>query len=228
MARYPAGHRSAVRESILRAAADLFRAGGYGATGVDKVMAAVGKTAGGFYAYFQSKELLLAETIHVAMAESKRLLVYDNDPDAPDERLSLYLRRYLSRQHRDLAERGCPLPALLPEVARSGAEPRKALQQEVDSFSAELASLLGRIHKRSGARDGRSVGDALVALSVGAIALARAASDKRRSDEILLHARQAAEALSGVPVVHAPGAHADGPMAGFDSARPAAQTSGRR
>jgi TetR/AcrR family transcriptional regulator, transcriptional repressor for nem operon len=204
MARYPAGHRSEVRASILRAAADLFRAGGYGATGVDKVMAAVGKTAGGFYAYFRSKESLLAETIHVAFSESRRLLITEDDPTEPEQRLSLYLRRYLSRQHRDLAERGCPIPALLPEVARSGNEAREALQKEVDAFAAELASLASRIPERRAVQDEKVVGDALVALSVGAIALARAAPGRPRSDEILLHARHAAEALTGIPVVHAP------------------------
>lgn len=206
MARYPAGHRSEVRASILRAAADLFRAGGYGATGVDKVMAAVGKTAGGFYAYFRSKESLLAETIHVAFAESRRLLITDDDPAEPVQRLSLYLRRYLSRQHRDLADSGCPFPALLPEVARSGAEAREALQKEVDAFAAELSGLAARISKQRPVQDAQVVGDALVALSVGAIALARAAPGRVRSDEILLHARHAAEALTGIPVVRAPDA----------------------
>lgn len=204
MARYPAGHRAQVRASILRAAADLFRAGGYGATGVDKVMAAVGKTAGGFYAYFRSKESLLAETIQVAFAESRRLLQSEDDPEAPDERLSLYLRRYLSRQHRDLADSGCPFPALLPEVARSGPEAREALQKVADEFSAELASLASRSRTAAG-RHPEVLGDALVSLLVGAIALARAAPDRERSDAILLRARQAAETLTGVAVVHAPG-----------------------
>lgn len=202
MARYPAGHRVEMRERILRAAADLFRGGGYGATGVDKVMAAVGKTAGGFYAYFQSKESLLAETIHVAMAESRRMLVTDDTPQEPEARLSIYLRRYLSRQHRDLAERGCPLPALLPEVARSGPEPRKALQEEIDGFSSEVSEMLRQIHAPRAHPDPDVLGDALVALSVGAIALARVAPERERSDAILLHARHAAQALSGVAVVH--------------------------
>jgi TetR/AcrR family transcriptional repressor of nem operon len=173
-------------------------------------MAAVGKTAGGFYAYFRSKESLLAETIHVAFAESRRVLILDDDPDAPEARMSLYLRRYLSRQHRDLAERGCPFPALLPEVARSGREARNALQKEVDAFVSELANLSSGIAKSRGILDPQILGDALVALSVGAIALARAAPERRRSDEILLHARHAAEALAGIPVVHAPSGRPDG------------------
>lgn len=214
MARYPAGHRQEVRASIVRAAAELFRAGGYGATGVDKVMAAVGKTAGGFYAYFRSKESLFVETIQVAFAESRKLLILDNDPEAPDERLSLYLRRYLSRQHRDLADSGCPFPALLPEVARSGAEARQALQAVADDFSAELASLASRSRALGASKNPEVVGDALVSLLVGAIALARAAPDRARSDAILLHARHAAEALTGIAVVHAPsrarGSHGGG------------------
>jgi TetR/AcrR family transcriptional regulator, transcriptional repressor for nem operon len=204
MARYPAGHRAEVRASILRAAAELFRAGGYGATGVDKVMAAVGKTAGGFYAYFRSKESLLAETIQVAFAESRKLLQLEHDPQAPDERLSLYLRRYLSRQHRDLADSGCPFPALLPEVARSGPEARQALQKVADEFSAELATLASRSDAQAQIESPQVLGDALVSLLVGAIALARAAPDRDRSDAILLHARHAAEAMTGIAVVHAP------------------------
>jgi TetR/AcrR family transcriptional repressor of nem operon len=182
----------------------LFRAGGYGATGVDKVMAAVGKTAGGFYAYFRSKESLLAETIHVAFSESRRLLITDDDPAEPAQRLSLYLRRYLSRQHRDLAERGCPFPALLPEVARSGPDARDAIQRMADEFAAELAGLVTKLPESRPVANPVIVGDALVALLVGALALARAAPDRARSDQILLHARHAAEALTGIPVVHAP------------------------
>src|SRR5271166_4690014 len=117
--RYAAGHREQTRARILRAAGKVFRRQGYHAAGVDKVMEEAGLTAGGFYAHFDSKEALLAEALTCAAAgiSHRRDIGLAGLPG--DEWLDAFLGRYLSMAHRREIEDGCPLTALVSEVARA-------------------------------------------------------------------------------------------------------------
>ena len=53
--------RQAVRDQILRTAADLFRERGYRATTVDDIAARLGMSKASLYTYFAAKEAMLAE-----------------------------------------------------------------------------------------------------------------------------------------------------------------------
>jgi AcrR family transcriptional regulator len=53
--------RQAVRDQILRTAADLFRQRGYRATTVDDIAARLGMSKASLYTYFAAKEAMLAE-----------------------------------------------------------------------------------------------------------------------------------------------------------------------
>src|SRR5688500_18168079 len=117
--RYPPGHKEKTRERILDAAATVFRRLGYQWAGVDAVMKEAGLTAGGFYAHFPSKEALFAQTLPYAMGQTRTLVGPDFDQLAGSEWVRAVAERYLSPAHRRLVDKGCPLPALLPEVARA-------------------------------------------------------------------------------------------------------------
>src|SRR5271166_1781250 len=110
--RYPTGYKRQTNERILRAAGRLFRKQGYAATGVDAVMKSAGLTAGAFYSHFRSKEDLLAEVLDTVFRESKD----DRPKELSKLRGHAWLRAfasfYLSKEHRDAADRGCPMPAL--------------------------------------------------------------------------------------------------------------------
>src|SRR5882757_8350579 len=136
--RYPAGHKEKTRTKILRAAGKVFRRVGYHAAGVDKVMEEAGLTAGGFYARFESKEALLAEVLTPAAAEAGVPL--DKDLEGVDgrARLEAFIESYLSQSHLHRTDSGCPLPALVSEVARSSG-PVKA------SFEAIVRDLVARL-----------------------------------------------------------------------------------
>jgi TetR/AcrR family transcriptional repressor of nem operon len=58
---YPAGHRSAVRKRIIDSARHLFNRNGFESVSLERIMAGVGLTHGGFYSYFKSKSDLYAE-----------------------------------------------------------------------------------------------------------------------------------------------------------------------
>src|SRR5256885_8080456 len=116
--RYPPGHKQRTHQRILDTAARLFRKHGYAATGVDAVMTSAGLTAGGFYAHFRSKQVLLAEALELAFQLSRdhwRSRLQDREGPAW---VRAHIMSYLSQDHRDAAEHGCPMPALGAEIAR--------------------------------------------------------------------------------------------------------------
>ena len=148
--RYAAGHKEQTRAKILQAAGKVFRREGYHAAGVDKVMEEAGLTAGGFYAHFGSKEALLAETLAPAAAEAGARRDKDLEGVAGRAWVEAFVERYLSPSHRGKTEDGCPLPALVSEVARAGG-PVKA------SFEAIVRDLAARLPGHAGERPRRRI-----------------------------------------------------------------------
>jgi TetR/AcrR family transcriptional repressor of nem operon len=185
--RYPAGHKEETRAKILRAAARVFRRDGYNAAGVDKVMEEAGLTAGGFYAHFGSKEALLAETLATAAAEAGMPLDKGLDGVAGRARLEGFVESYLSPAHLHSTEDGCPLPALVSEVARTGG-PVKA------SFEAIVLDLTARLQGHAGDDLSEDRALAILALCVGALGVARSVQDEALGDRILAACRDLARA----------------------------------
>ena len=52
---YAAGHRAAVKKTIIDSARKLFNRHGFENVSIQQVMAGAGLTHGGFYSYFKSK-----------------------------------------------------------------------------------------------------------------------------------------------------------------------------
>jgi TetR/AcrR family transcriptional repressor of nem operon len=122
--RYPPEHKTRTRDRIVRNAARKLRAEGLSASGVASVMEASGLTVGGFYKHFQSKDELLADAVAQAFLESEK--VYSSLKNVPrEERWKEIVQRYLSPEHCDHPDTGCPVAALGPEIARSKVELRK-------------------------------------------------------------------------------------------------------
>ncbi len=169
------------RERILRAASRLFRERGIGAAGVDDVTRAAGLTHGGFYRHFDSKEALAAETVGRAMAASAkrwRKLLHG----APaEEALKALLAGYLSPQHRDSRGRGCPLSALVSEVARQPESVRRSFTKG----SMEVLNVLAELLPDEESVDRRSRAILTLAALVGAITMARAVENAELSNLIL-------------------------------------------
>ncbi len=184
--RYPPGHKQRTHQRILDTAARLFRKRGYAATGVDAVMTSAGLTAGGFYAHFRSKQALLAEALELAFQRSRdhwRSRLQGREGPAW---VRAHITSYLSQEHRDAAEHGCPMPALGAEIARLSPTSREIFEQHLSRLVAALGSKL----------DPRSP-DATpaipaVALCVGGLLLARAVKDRALSNRILDECRAAA------------------------------------
>ena len=153
------------RQKIVEAASRLFRARGIDAVSVADIMGSLGLTVGGFYKHFTSKEALVAESIERASLQSTM------GSGSAEELLA----GYLSMQHRNERERGCPVAALCSEIAHQGRTTKKA-------FSSAVERLFDRIESMGVTRE-KAI--AIGTQMVGALVLSRATSDEKLAQEIL-------------------------------------------
>jgi TetR/AcrR family transcriptional repressor of nem operon len=156
------------RRRIVEKASQLFRGRGIDAVSVADIMGALGLTVGGFYRHFESKEALVAEAIDAASLKSTQT----HGREAAE-----VLRRYLSNEHRKDAEGGCPVAALCSEVGHQSRSTRKA-------FTVALERLIESVERLMPGAPRQKVLH-VAAASVGALVLARAASDDKLAAEIL-------------------------------------------
>jgi TetR/AcrR family transcriptional repressor of nem operon len=184
----------ATHARILDAARRFLRTRGMSSVSIGDVMGAVGLTKGGFYAHFASKTALFDE----ALGQSGRPMwhrLFEGLSDVPaKERALLVLKRYLSRTHRAEREEGCPLPAVMGDIAGNAQEHRATLERELRAFADDLATqtALPRAEAKQAALG-------MLAVMVGGLSLARALDGTPLSDEILKASRAfGAAALSSL------------------------------
>jgi TetR/AcrR family transcriptional repressor of nem operon len=168
------------RERIVETAARLFREKGFDGIGVADLMKGAGLTHGGFYGHFESKEALLAEacskTLEGSVERWQRIAA--NSPETALERIA---SGYLSIDHRDHPESGCPVTALGADVARLGPASRHALTEGARGQMEVLVGLM----PGADAADSRRKALATYAAMVGAVMLARAIDDPALSEEVM-------------------------------------------
>src|SRR4051812_48048292 len=135
MARYGKEHKQATRRRIIEAAGRRLKRDGIDASGVATLMADAGLTNGAFYAHFDSKEDLVATAVADQLREQRESF--------STLTLKEIVRAYLSIQHRDDREGGCPSAALLDEIARSSDAVKRAYNDGqlaiIDDVAARLA-----------------------------------------------------------------------------------------
>jgi TetR/AcrR family transcriptional repressor of nem operon len=189
--RYAPDHKAKTRARIVEAAGKVFRRQGYHAAGVDKVMEEAGLTAGGFYAHFASKAALLAEALSVAGTEAERWREEGLEELSGAEWLDAFLGRYLSMTHCQRIEDGCPVAALLSEVARTDAPAKRS----VETITRALASKLARHAREVNPDVAEERALAALALCVGGLGLARSVEDQDLANRILGSCRTVASQI---------------------------------
>src|SRR5690349_24250680 len=117
--RYEPEHKGQTRERIVRNAARKLRAEGLNGPGVASVMKASGLTVGGFYKHFRSKDELLADAVAQGFSESDQKLISSLQEVPRKDGWKQIVRWYLSLEHCDRADTGCPVAALAPEISRA-------------------------------------------------------------------------------------------------------------
>ena len=117
--RYEPEHKTRTRGRILRNASRKLRAEGLSSPGIASVMKASGLTVGGFYKHFRSRDELLVEAIAQGFSEFGEKVYSSLEKVPPEERWKEIVRWYLSPEHCEHPESGCPVAALAPEIGRA-------------------------------------------------------------------------------------------------------------
>lgn len=176
--------KEATHERIVETAARAIRRTGYNGTSVADIMKEAGLTHGGFYAHFPSREAMLAEAADRAGAEAVAASSRVAAGAPPEQALLSLMQAYLSREHVDNMELGCPVAALGSEMPRQAPEVRRAATRRIK----EMIDVVARQSPDWGQPGAHEHALATVATMVGALLLARAVDEPRLRDAL----RQAA------------------------------------
>lgn len=185
MAKSSKQHAAENRQAIVDAASSLFRGQGFRGTSVPEVMQAAHLTHGGFYGHFASKEALAAEALDNAFSWLEGWIadIAAAHPDSPAAASADLVETYLREDHRDVPALGCPVAALVGDVAREPAD-GPIRQSFGKGIEAVVAQLVG---------DGMSANEqtalANYATLVGALLMARATTGRPVSEKLLAAAK---------------------------------------
>jgi TetR/AcrR family transcriptional regulator, transcriptional repressor for nem operon len=135
-----------------------------------------GLTNGAFYAHFASKEDLVATAVCDQLREQRERLAAVPPGRAGIEQI---VRAYLSPEHRDNPEDGCPSAALLDEIGRC-TDPTK--QAYTDSLLAVIDDIAARLAPHDPPRTKIL---SVYALMIGTLQLSRALADRQLADDVL-------------------------------------------
>jgi AcrR family transcriptional regulator len=182
MARYG---KQATRRRIIDAAGQRLKGDGIAGSGIATLMADAGLTNGAFYAHFDSKEDLVANALAAQLREQR-----ESFSRMPVEQI---VRAYLSIEHRDSPEGGCPSAALLDEIGRSTDATKRVYTDGLLGVIDDVAERLAPDDSRSARVKTLSV----FALMVGTLEVSRALSDRQLADEVLEQGIETALALLG-------------------------------
>ena len=138
------------------------------------------------YAHFDSKEDLVASTVADQLGEQRELY--------STQSLEEIVRGYLSPQHRDDTEGGCPSAALLDEIVRSSDAVKRAYTDGQLAIIDDAAARLAPDDPQSKRVQALTV----FALMVGTLQLSRALADRQLADDVLDQGIHNALALLGV------------------------------
>jgi TetR/AcrR family transcriptional repressor of nem operon len=144
-----------------------------------------GLTHGGFYKHFGSKDDLLLESLREGFREIEDTLAHAAEQLAPAEAWKAIVKTYLSLELCEHPERGCPLAALAPDLARAD----KSLKPEI---VAELVNYKGRMLPfMPGQRtaDKERAFFAIFSTMIGAVEIARMLPDRAMREKVLANTR---------------------------------------
>ena len=178
---YAAGHRAAVKKTIIDSARKLFNRHGFESVSIQQIMAGASLTHGGFYSYFKSKSDLYADVLTCFFTDPNWKSCWEGvkvDLSSSDVGPQV-VRAYLSRQHFENVEDSCPMVVLPTDVARSG----KATRRAFETVFRSMVSVLERSLTQNG-RPRRATAQGIASLCIGGMVVARALVDPTLANEL--------------------------------------------
>ena len=183
--RYQPGHKAKIHQKIVEDASERVRAEGLGGAAVSAVMQDTGLTHGGFYKHFRSKDDLLVESLSEAFREFTETLVRAAEQSPSGEAWKAIVKTYLRPEMCEHPERGCPLAALAPELARVDKRMKPQIVTELVNYKSRMVPFM----------PGRRIVDkeraffAIFSTMMGAIEIARMLPDPAIREKVLGNAR---------------------------------------
>ena len=190
--RYPPEQKAKTHEKIVKDASRRLRAEGLTGAAVSAVMRDAGLTHGGFYKHFRSKDELVIESLRKAFRElagSLARAAQKSQPGtarkSPASAWKPIVKAYLSPEHCDHPEWGCPLAALAPELARADKRMKAQILQELEKYKTRMLPFM----------PGRRPADkertflAIISTMLGALAIARILPDPAQRAKALANTR---------------------------------------
>jgi TetR/AcrR family transcriptional regulator, transcriptional repressor for nem operon len=183
--RYRPEHKVEIHQKIVKDASRRFRAEGLTGGAVSAVMQDAGLTHGGFYKHFGSKDELLMESLSEAFQEIAGRLGHAAEESQPGMAWKAIVKAYLSPEHCDHAEYGCPLAALAPELARADKAMNARILGELTKYKSRMLPFMPG---RRAAEKERAF-FAIFSTMIGAIAIARILPEPAMREKVLACAR---------------------------------------
>ena len=183
--RYKPEHKIETHRKIVKDASRRVRAEGLNGAAVGAVMRDTGLTHGGFYKHFGSKDELLVESLKEAFREIEETLRRAAKEAPPDEAWKAIVKTYLQPEFCEHPERGCPLTALAPEMARADKAMKPQIVAELVNYKSQMVPFM----------PGRRTVDreraffAIFSTMIGAVEIARMLPDPAMREKVLASAR---------------------------------------
>jgi TetR/AcrR family transcriptional repressor of nem operon len=144
-----------------------------------------GLTHGGFYKHFGSKDELVIESLREAFREIANSLAQAGEQSQPGTAWKAIVKTYLSPEHCDHPDCGCPLAALAPELARTDKTMKAQILGELMRYKSRMLPLMpGRR-----AADKERAFVVIISTMIGAVAMARILPDQATRARVLATTR---------------------------------------
>jgi TetR/AcrR family transcriptional repressor of nem operon len=183
--RYTPEHKAEIHQKIVKDASRRVRAEGITGAAVSAVMQDAGLTHGGFYKHFESKDDLLMQSLSAAFQEIADRLAHAGEQSRPETAWKAIVKTYLSLEYCDHIERGCPLPALAPELARADKSMKARIFEELKKYRSRMLPFMPGQRTAEKERAFFSIFSTMV----GAIEIARMLPEPTMREKVLASAR---------------------------------------
>jgi TetR/AcrR family transcriptional repressor of nem operon len=183
--RYKPEHKAEVHRKIVKDASRRVRSEGLNGAALAAVMHDTGLTHGGFYKHFENKDELLMESLKEGFRDIIDTLVRAAEQSPPGEAWKSIVKTYLRAEMCDHPERGCPLVALAPELARVDKTMKPQIVAELVNYKSRMVPFM----------PGRELADkeraffAIFSTMIGAVEIARLIPDPAARDKVLGNAK---------------------------------------
>jgi TetR/AcrR family transcriptional repressor of nem operon len=183
--RYGPEHKLETRRKIVKDASRRVRAEGLSGAAVSAVMKDAGLTHGGFYKHFGSKDDLLLESLREGFREIEDTMVHAAEESPPGEAWKAVVRTYLSLELCEHPERGCPLAAVAPDMARADKRMKPQIVAELVNYKSRMLPFM----PGERAADKERAFFAIFSTMIGTIQIARILPDRAMREKVLTNTR---------------------------------------